>query len=62
MTDDTTLQALLEREAIRDLVYRHTDAANRGDLDTIRDSYAPPALPVWSPSPAAARWMGPVSS
>src|SRR5262245_19505046 len=49
MTDDTALQAMLDREAIRDLVYRHTDAANRADFDTILATYVPDG--VWD-SPA----------
>src|SRR5262245_59940722 len=49
MTDNTELQgllrALLDRDAIRDLVYRHTDAANRADFDTIKATYVPDG--VW---------------
>jgi hypothetical protein len=45
MTDNTELRALLDREAIRELIDRHTDAANRADFDTIKMTYVPDG--VW---------------
>jgi hypothetical protein len=43
--DEGALQALLDREAIRDLVLRHSDAATRGDYGALLPLYVPDA--VW---------------
>jgi ketosteroid isomerase-like protein len=45
MTDDRELQALLDRDAIRDLIYRHSDAVNRQDFDAMAELYTADA--VW---------------
>jgi hypothetical protein len=39
------LQALLDRQAIQDLIYRYSDAVTRGDYDPVIDMFAPDA--VW---------------
>ena len=41
----TELQALLDREAIRDLIHRHTDAVNRRDFEAMAKLYQADA--VW---------------
>jgi hypothetical protein len=43
--DETELRALLDREEIRDLVQRHSDAATRGDYESMIPFYLPDA--VW---------------
>jgi ketosteroid isomerase-like protein len=45
MTAETALQDLLDREAIRDLIFRHTDAVNRADYEGLVLLYTPDA--VW---------------
>jgi hypothetical protein len=44
-THDAELQALLDRQAIQELIFRYSDAVTRGDYDPVIEMFAPDA--VW---------------